>query len=154
MATLVHSLLAMSLPLCEGAAFDSLRATLASHPKARLPRRAQGRGACRASALAAMVDGVSYRAVWVQCDRCKKWRQAPDWTIHPDESVPWFCEVRAPHTAAAPHACTTLAHARLSVGRHTVWLSRGEAIKCLSPVLTDLTGPPPPTPAPAEERRA
>ena len=76
-------------PLCEerlSAPLDTLAGPAQSSP---LRRASAG------VLLAAMVDGVSYRAVWVQCDRCKKWRQAPDWTIHPDESVPWFCEVRA-----------------------------------------------------------
>jgi len=63
-----------------------------------------------------MPDGVSFKAVWVQCDRCKKWRQAPDWTISPNEDTPWYCEVRgaargpansgAPHTRAHTHALT------------------------------------------------
>lgn len=68
-----------------------------------------------------MVDGVSYRAVWVQCDRCKKWRQAPDWTIHPDETVPWFCEVRAPPGAQTHH------HRSAGTRTHGPWPS---AVPC------------------------
>ena len=37
-------------------------------------------------------------AVWVQCEKCEKWRRLPVGCSAPDEETPWYCEMNGDET--------------------------------------------------------